>query len=281
MCTVTFIARKNGYALGMNRDEQLSRVKALPPSRQKISGRTVLLPSEPNGGTWIGVNDAGITFALINWHSVQARVSANAVSRGQLVRVALAADKADSIGQILAGFPLSRTNPFRLIGVFHDAKEIVEWRWSRSTLHRVAHDWKSNVWISSGFDEAGAQGTRRLVFERLIEKKPTHDVRWIRGLHSSHSPGCGPYSVCMHRSDAATVSYTEVAVSGWSARMRYSAGPLCCNRVGRQQALRLRSGVLRDSNRTSPSGLYFEILSKLSQKTENPVQNLISQIQRD
>src|SRR5882672_2422409 len=118
MCTVTFIARKNGYALGMNRDEQFARVKALPPSRQEIGGRTALFPSEPNGGTWIGVNDAGITFALINWYSVRVRVSANAVSRGQLVRSAMAANEADSVDRILKRFPLDRTNPFRLIGVF-------------------------------------------------------------------------------------------------------------------------------------------------------------------
>src|SRR4051794_37501350 len=101
MCTVTFIARKHGYALAMNRDEQLRRVKALPPSRYNLGGRTAVLPSEPNGGTWIGVNDAGVTFALINWYSVEARVSGNAVSRGQLVRSALAVAVPEAIDQML------------------------------------------------------------------------------------------------------------------------------------------------------------------------------------
>ena len=125
MCTVTFIARKNGYALGMNRDEQFTRVKALPPKRQQIDGRAALFPSEPGGGTWIGVNDTGVTFALINWYSVQARVSANAVSRGQLVRSALEANEVDCVDQILRRFPLDRTNPFRLIGVFHDTNQVI------------------------------------------------------------------------------------------------------------------------------------------------------------
>ena len=42
MCTVTFIARKSGYALAMNRDEKLTRVPGLPPSKKTINGRTVL-----------------------------------------------------------------------------------------------------------------------------------------------------------------------------------------------------------------------------------------------
>jgi len=242
MCTVTFIARKNGYALGMNRDEQLARVKALPPSRQEISGRVALFPSEPNGGTWIGINDGGVTFALVNWYSVQTRVSADAVSRGRLVRSALAVNEAESIDQILKGFPLGRTNPFRLIGVFYDTEQVIEWQWNLSTLRSVGHDWKTNVWISSGFDEAGAQGTRRLVFDRLIEQESAIDSRRLQTFHASHSPACGAYSVCMHRSDAATVSYTEVAVRGRAARMRYSPGPLYCNDIMHQQNLRLGRG---------------------------------------
>jgi hypothetical protein len=243
MCTVTFIARKNGYALGMNRDEQRARAKALPPKRHQIQGRAALLPSEPGGGTWIGVNDAGVTFALINWYSVPARVSGDAISRGHLARAGLGANEADSVDQILMRSPLSRTNPFRLIGVFHDTHQVVEWQWNLSTVRRVAHDWKTNVWISSGFDEAGAQETRRLVFERLIEPESAIDSRRLQTFHASHFPACGPYSVCMHRSDAATVSYTEVAVHGRAARMRYSPGPPCCHDVVHQQSLRLGRGT--------------------------------------
>ncbi len=45
----------------------------------------------------------------------------------------------------------------------------------------------------------------------------------------SHLPERGPFSICMHRSDAATVSYMEVAVSGQRATMRYKPGPCCSN----------------------------------------------------
>lgn len=241
MCTVSFIARQNGYALGMNRDEKLSRVRGLPPSRQVLNGRTAAFPSEPGGGTWIGVNDAGAAFALINWYSVPTRVFARRVSRGHLVRAALAASNENSVEQVLAEFPLIQTNPFRLIGVFHDPKQVVEWQWNLCTLRRVAHDWKTNVWISSGFDEAGAQKTRRLVFDRFIERELTHDQHWLRAFHASHVPKCGPYSVCMHREDGATVSYTEVLVGGQAAELRYSPGPLCCHRVGLAEVLHLRA----------------------------------------
>ena len=78
MCTVSFIARQQGYALAMNRDEKLARVAGLPPKKSIVSGRAVLAPSEPGGGTWIALNDCGATLALINWYSITARVKGEA-----------------------------------------------------------------------------------------------------------------------------------------------------------------------------------------------------------
>src|SRR5690242_1032814 len=50
MCTVTFIAQQNGYLLGMNRDEKLTRPEAIAPTVCRLQGRSVLAPSEPGGG---------------------------------------------------------------------------------------------------------------------------------------------------------------------------------------------------------------------------------------
>src|SRR5258708_4187482 len=91
MCTVSFIARKNGYALAMNRDEKLTRAAGLPPKLRKVDGRAVLCPSEPGGGTWIALNHSGATLALINWYSVGAHVKIDAISRGEVVNLVSAA----------------------------------------------------------------------------------------------------------------------------------------------------------------------------------------------
>src|SRR5262245_37882713 len=117
MCTVTLIARRHGYALGMNRDEKLTRPPALPPQRHRLARRETLFPSEPGGGTWIGVNDGGASLALINWYSVAARVVGQTTSRGEIVKLALPFDSSDLVDAALAEFPLERVNPFRLIGV--------------------------------------------------------------------------------------------------------------------------------------------------------------------
>jgi hypothetical protein len=224
MCTLSFIARKKGYALAMNRDEKLARVAGLPPSKKIIGGRSVLAPAEPGGGTWIALNDGGATVALINWYSITARVNGETVSRGRVVDVTSAAATPEDAEKALVQLPLKKINPFRLIGIFPANREIVEWRWNLKKLARRNHPWKSQQWISSGFDEPTAQRIRSQTFQRALQQKSAGTLEWLRRLHRSHVPERGPFSICMHRADAATVSYTEVAVSTNRSLMRYDAG---------------------------------------------------------
>lgn len=227
MCTVTFIAQRNGYCLGMNRDEKLTRPNGLPPTRHKANGRAVLSPSEPSGGTWIALNDSGTSLALINWYSVAKRVDGSAISRGEVVKTVGAADSAESANARLRELPLKRINPFRLIGIFPASAEIVEWRWNLKRLARRKASWKAQQWISSGFDEPAAQRMRGREFRHALQHTPAPRLSWLRKLHSSHTPCIGPFSTCMHRSDAATVSYTEITVSSRTATMRYHRGTPC------------------------------------------------------
>lgn len=227
MCTVSFIARKRGYLLGMNRDERLSRVPGRPPQRRGLDGRTVLGPSEPGGGTWIAANDSGATLALINWYAIARRVQSKAVSRGEVVNAVGAAGLAEAAAAALARLPCHRINPFRLIGIFPETGEVTEWRWDLRRLVRLDHRWESQQWISSGFDEPEAQRVRSGTFTRACGQSSFGNRAWLRRLHRSHVPQAGPFSICMHRSDAATVSYSEVAVSARSVRMWHLAGPPC------------------------------------------------------
>jgi hypothetical protein len=62
----------------------------------------------------------------------------------------------------------------------------------------------------------------------------------LRRLHCSHQPERGAFSVCMHRDDAETVSYTEIIAGQDGARMRHAAGALCKERPGAPSFLSLR-----------------------------------------
>lgn len=230
MCTVTFLPRRAGYWLAMNRDERLTRPVALPPQQAEAGDRTVLCPAEPGGGTWIALNDQGICLSLINWYSAPQYLARDVVSRGRVVPSACAADTRHHVESVLRKLPLPRMNPFRLIGVFPTSSEVVEWRWGRGELHRLCHGWQVRQWTSSGLDDRAAQRVRRERWREALGQRSAGTSAWLRRLHRSHAPQRGPFSVCMHRADAATVSFTEICVAPQCAAMRYWPGSPCCAR---------------------------------------------------
>lgn len=242
MCTITFSPRRGGYALAMNRDEKLTRVAGLPPRSWKLDGRTGVSPVEPGDGTWISLNDTGAALALINWYAIGKLVKGRNVSRGEVVTAAGVAHMPGLVSEALARLPLLKINPFRLIGIFPAVNEIAEWRWDLQRLDYRQHDWALKQWISSGFDEPKAQRIRGRTFREAKQLKAPAHLDWLRRLHRSHLPESGPFSTCMHREDAATVSYTEIVVSSSEAVMRYHAGSPCKVRDHSEHSLKLVVG---------------------------------------
>jgi hypothetical protein len=224
MCSVSLLPRDDGFVLAMNRDESLSRVSALPPEVLGRDGLSMLCPRELSGGTWIGVNSAGMAFSLINWYSQPDCAFGNPVSRGQVVRALLSARSQAAAASLLRELPLQRMNPFRLMVVSSSERSLTEWRSGGGDLEPFDLPWKRHHWFSSALDEGKANRIRRRVCARIDDDL---DLPSLRKLHRSHAPKAGPFSLCMHRKDACTVSYTEINVRGPMATTYYIAGPPC------------------------------------------------------
>jgi hypothetical protein len=227
MCTVSFLPSPQGFYLAMNRDEKRDRLTGLAPTVIKLEKHRAMFPREPTGGTWISANDAGVCLALINWHRVK-REPDNAIrSRGEVISKLAGTSTSEEISAAITNLPLRKLRPFRLIAIAPKENRVIEWRWNLDRLSMRKHSWESHHWFSSGFDEATAETERTRVCSEQSDESAKRDLKWLRRLHRSHEPERGPFSVCMHRPDAATVSYTEVAVSGLSIVMRYKDGPPC------------------------------------------------------
>src|SRR6266511_2730145 len=230
MCTVSFLPSPQGFYLAMNRDEQRDRFSALPPEIVEFENHRALFPREPTGGTWISANDAGVCLALINWHRIKRETNNGVRSRGEFIRKLVGISTSDEISTAVKKLPLRKLRPFRLIAIVSAENQVIEWRWNLNRLSVRKHSWESRHWFSSSFDEVTAEAERTRVCAAQLDESAKRDVKWLRRLHRSHEPERGPLSICMHRPDAATVSYTEVAVGGRSVVMCYKDGPPCSRR---------------------------------------------------
>ncbi len=225
----------------MNRDEKRVRVAALAPTVIRSGKRRAVFPREPSGGTWVSTNDLGVCLALINWHRIEREPKNEVRSRGMVVRELAGKSTADEIAAKMRKLPLRKLRPFRLIAIFPAEPRVYEWQWDLRRLTRRDHKWQRQHWFSSGFNERVAERTRAKTCASFVAgdddlgnrdtktgvNTAGYSLSWLRKLHRSHAPKRGPFSVCMHRTDACTTSYSEVTVSNRRTTMRYKPGPVC------------------------------------------------------
>ncbi len=228
MCTLSFLPDRQGYLVAMNRDEQRTRAAATPPTAHPFADQSHVYPQEPTGGTWIGASSAGNLFALLNWYSVDTSLlGPKQKSRGEIIPGLLPEQNADDAERALSSMQLVGIYPFRLIGIFPNERHVREWRWDGKQLAQHSVAWVRTHWFSSSKSDQQAALQRGDAFAQHWGEGPTDGAEWLRSLHASHIPEPGPFSVCVHREDAATVSFTEVSWQPNELRVMYQPGSPC------------------------------------------------------
>lgn len=232
MCTLSWILNDHGYEVFFNRDEQRTRLKAIPPTLDKIT--STIMPIDPEGkGTWITSNLRGLTLCLLNNYQKQAEMDPNNnyQSRGQLVRELINNQeiKSADLFQHIKSLHLQNYLPFYLC-IFPDdlstntnSISILQWDGQELTKELA-----NQPFISSGVLLSQVQQTRRDAFTEITTGTgaPQDHINY----HSSHLPEKGFSSVCMHREDARTQSLTHISVST-NIVFRYHDGPPCKNNI--------------------------------------------------
>jgi Transport and Golgi organisation 2 len=229
MCTLSVVTREDGFLLGMNRDERLDRGLATPPRRNSIHGVDALYPLDVRGGTWIAVNQLGITLALLNRneHELGSIPLERDRSRGFIIPELIHLGSLPEIEARTQQLSFKGLPPFCLVGVFPAEKVFGEWNWDGAEMRATAQGWGVRHWFSSGLSDEMAEANRSKVCHSAWEQADAGTAPWLMKLHASHVNGPGPFSICVHRENVQTVSYTEIALTGPAVRLTYFQGSPC------------------------------------------------------
>jgi hypothetical protein len=225
MCTVTFIPKKHTYMLAMNRDDLYARASSLPVVRVEFAKHAAAYPQEAGGGTWIGVNQYGIAFALLNWAVPSAGDKQK--SRGAVIPRMLVGTDLAHARMVIDGIDLHGTWPFRLLGIFPSERFIHEWRWDGECISELSHEWGARHWFSAGASDEKADAIRSAVCAQYWREARAGTRDWVRRLHATHEPERGVFSICAHRDQGGTLSYTEVEVTHEGVAIAYSPVSPC------------------------------------------------------
>jgi uncharacterized protein with NRDE domain len=230
MCTVTWFRSSDGYELLCNRDELRTRLPEAAPLQHDRSGVNFLAPLDGNhAGTWITVNHFRVSFCLLNGY-VPAASPGNEKkpyrSRGHLVFDLVDSASLMEARERVIGSCLEQYQPFTLIVLEPDKPALLlDWT-GRQLLHQI-NDERLMLLVSSSYDQRGAEIARRNLFNKMKSEQGQSDAEWVHTFHASHLPYRGPYSPCMHREDASTISFSSVKVAGDRIEFTYFPGSPC------------------------------------------------------
>ena len=224
MCTVSWIHELDGYQILCNRDEKLTRLPAKGPTVAERHGVRFIAPRDQDyGGAWMSVNDLGVAVCLLNGAGP---APAAARSRGTIVLAA--ADSATALEAVdrIAKFGLRCFAPFTLLAVDLRGRSSL-CVWSGAIAEVIEDAGALMPLTSSSFDPDEVCDRRRkcLLRKRASRGLVTPDL--LFDFHCSHENSPSAYSTCMHRDDAATVSFSWVTVRTSEVTYLYSPAAPC------------------------------------------------------
>jgi hypothetical protein len=186
------------------------------------------MPIDPEGGgTWIGVNDAGVAMTLLNAGDRRASHPARPRrSRGLVIPSLLANVSASGARRALEELDTTAYWPFRLVVI--DRMRAFEARWDQERLV-IGEDLplrRPLFFTSSSLGDALVDGPRRALFdEQLAGVTADDDCEMAIGrqdaFHRHRWAGRPHLSVSMSRPDARTVSFTTIELRRDRALVTY------------------------------------------------------------
>ena len=228
MCTVSWIHREDGYLLLFNRDELRSRKPASPPRIEKRNEVAFIAPLDgDHGGSWIAVNQFGLTLCLLNrFDDSRDTMPRDYKSRGLLIRELTDCSDLTVVRQRLDRVNLDHFRPFTLVSLIGSFPAmLIEWTGNERRAEANAEQLMPIA--SSSMRDGNVVLQRKQQFRQMAFERGGVDADLLLEYHRTHLPERGPASVCMHRSDARTVSMSKVTVTREMVELAYHPGSPC------------------------------------------------------
>lgn len=223
MCTISWQFNSSGYSIFFNRDEQKIRPKAIPPNIYRSESADYIAAIDPQGGgSWLTVNNSGVTLALLNFY--QGRLpKGRLTSRGKLVTSLIRHSRVTDVADGVKALDLNRYAPFSLLAFSQQDLTVQLLRWSGKELLTLEQE---SPLLSSAVKFEEVSKERLSCYKKHFSTEGAGE-KGLLDFHRSHEPSASPFSVCMHRDEAETLSLSRVVVCKDKVNYDYYDGAPC------------------------------------------------------
>ncbi|MEZ5276336.1 MAG: NRDE family protein [Opitutaceae bacterium] len=224
MCTVSWEYSESGYVVFFNRDEMRTRRPATGPEERIRGGVRFLAPTDgEQGGTWISVNEFGLTLGLLNHYPTGCRVApGDRPSRGHLVHNLSDSGGCGDVAKEMSRMDMRPYPPFRLFGIDRVGSLLLNWDGVR--LRSTETEGLFPPVTSSSWQTAAVERYRIGLFESSV-RSSGGGINRLERYHHEHSSDRPAESVLMCRPDACTHSVVRIDLGQTRVSMRYEPQP--------------------------------------------------------
>jgi hypothetical protein len=220
MCTVTYIPGKSGFNLTSNRDEHISRGKAVAPRQYKRGKSTLLYPKDSDkNGSWITAKSNGDLIVLLNGafvkHQPQPKYKK---SRGLILMDII---NAENPIEFYRTMNLYGIEPFTII--LYVSGQLYESRWDGGSKNMKPLDNEMNyIWSSVTLYDKTARGKREIWFTDFRNLETHKSAENIMDFHRHGGKGDLIDGLVIDRGGKMkTMSITNINVSSSNLIMTY------------------------------------------------------------
>jgi hypothetical protein len=220
MCTVTFIPARSNFFITSNRDEKLSRKKAVTPTIYRHADCNLIFPKDAAaGGTWIAMKENGDAAVLLNGaflHHLSEPPYRK--SRGMIFLDVLASDR--------PSWTFSKTDlldiePFTMILLEKNC--LYEFRWDGTERYcKQLSSSRPHIWSSATLYDGLVIKKREHWFASFLNRNPQPTQQDILNFHRFSGDGDSCNDLLMDREGIySTVSITSIQINADRAAMKY------------------------------------------------------------
>jgi uncharacterized protein with NRDE domain len=220
MCTVSFIPVGNKFYITSNRDEKLSRKRALFPAIYEHDGTKILFPKDADaGGTWIAAKENGDVAVILNGAFLN-HISTPPYrkSRGLMLLDILAWEKPSAA---FSKIDLDEMEPFTI--VLFENKSLFEFRWDGNEKYgKQLAKQQSHIWSSATLYDGLTMKKREKWFADFLTHNISPSQQTIINFHRFTGDGDLSNDLLMSREGLySTVSITSIEINGNKSKMQY------------------------------------------------------------
>ena len=219
MCTVTYIPTPEGCIITSNRDEKITRERALSPQEYLIDGKKIIFPKDPKaGGSWVAHNESKIIVLLNGAQERHIPKPNYRKSRGLIVLDLMTAENTFDYWEKI---DLTDIEPFTIVSF--ENNKLIQLQWNEAEKSTTEFDAKQfHIWSSSTLYSKEIREQRKEWFQDFIKRKNSPTPEEILHFHQFTESENKEFGLQINRNDVLkTISITQCKVTNDSIEMVY------------------------------------------------------------